>query len=165
MEQLRAWETECQDKRLDFEEQEEDFYCTGRSTMWSVMWLFRVKCGQIQISFLTFIPHDEFLILKHWTQTSGPMGVISTATTCTISIFAISRICLVMIWTFWRLIETIYYTFHETSIQIKEAIRTTTSTGDTLALRGPETNNVDLFERPKNCIEIYLRSQKHVTGL
>ena len=55
--------------------------------------------------------------------------------------FDISRICLVMIWTFWRLIETIYYPFHETSIQIKEAIRTTTSTGDTLALRRPETNN------------------------
>ena len=32
-EQLRLWETECQDKRLESLDFEEDFYTSGRSTM------------------------------------------------------------------------------------------------------------------------------------
>ena len=31
MEQLRTWERECQDKRLDFEYEEEVHHCSGRS--------------------------------------------------------------------------------------------------------------------------------------
>ena len=31
MEQLRIWERECQDKRLDFEYEEEVHHCSGRS--------------------------------------------------------------------------------------------------------------------------------------